>query len=532
MRATLAVLASISLLATACSDDSSASEFDTAWGSTSDDQPAESGSASGAASGSTSAGDTDTNEDSTDVPAEDLDVPVDPPVLEATIACIPLLDGETLRSVSPEGHAWLMTQAADGHRLRVIEPGGLAATTHELRLQPLDHLQAWDDDDAVAVAGGGLWRLDQMARIEITTPLESNAMDSACGDPSRYGALLAGGSLLEHRGDDGWWRWDSAATGSAAPQMILSHDGECVGTDDTLWLASPDGTLWRLADGTVETPAQFPGLRGGTATGELLAILDENRLRVLAESEDADIAASWASWRFWGEGPRGLSSANGTLWMDDQHRALAFDGQEWAQVDPEMEEPIEAVFAHSSGIWLVTAENICNAELSLPLRLTGLHPLQRSLATEHEVEVWSDDGQPVSLLLNGEELEASEDPETGRTAVSFSLTSLGWHELVLRAEDGAERTLPFKRAPSVARSWSADIEPLYQDHCTGDVCHGGQDPIVPPMDSLDIWQARADFIRTRVVDAKTMPPPDQQSAGWGDEQIEIVDQWLAGGMLP
>jgi hypothetical protein len=85
----------------------------------------------------------------------------------------------------------------------------------------------------------------------------------------------------------------------------------------------------------------------------------------------------------------------------------------------------------------------------------------------------------------------------------------------------------------VERSWATDIEPLYQANCTGSACHGGDSADAPPdFGSYEAWLAESDEIRLRVVEAQSMPPAAAQTENWNAEQIEIVAQWLEGGMLP
>ncbi len=54
-----------------------------------------------------------------------LDVPANPTVVDATSYCTTLADGESLASISPEGHAWIISSAAeDATAIRVLDPRG------------------------------------------------------------------------------------------------------------------------------------------------------------------------------------------------------------------------------------------------------------------------------------------------------------------------------------------------------------------------------------------------------------------------
>ncbi len=452
-----------------------------------------------------------------------LEVPAAPELLEGNGFCVTLESGETLRSVSPEGHAWLAAAGAEGQALRIVDPLDASIVSDTLELGALHQVRAWTGGDAGIVAADGLWRLEALARIQLTPPSASMGTPALCGDPGHNGFLLADGLLYERRADEHWWVWDPEVAGDGAPSGLVDYDGDCLDSADTMWLTSKDGTLWQIAGAQVYRPVRFAALVEVAATAGMLAVLESDRLWI---GPDA-----WQPWIFPGAVPAGVSASGGAAWMASGQQLLRFDGEHWFEVGHPMTSAIAEVVAHAGGAWLVGDGEICHVATAPLIRLSGLRPYSRSKLLDYEISVVSESGAAVTARVGDEDAALSHNDETGAYEGTIRLDTVGWHDVVLSAGD-ATRVVPVKRLPEVVRSWAEDIEPLYQANCTGSSCHGGTVSGPPDLASYEAWLGYATKIRARVVDAQNMPPASAQTDDWGTEQIEIIAQWLEGGMLP
>jgi len=196
-----------------------------------------------------------------------------------------------------------------------------------------------------------------------------------------------------------------------------------------------------------------------------------------------------------------------------------------------MSEAIERVAPHAGGVWVVGADTICHQTLGPALRVEGIRPFGRSIEHEYEVRVRSSEGgDELSADVDGTPVELTFDAESGWLSGTARLETVGWHTIAFTGADSStRRDVLVKRVPEVERSWAADIEPIYKASCAGS-CHvaGSTDPI--DLASLEAWTEHADAIRTEVVEARRMPK--EPSSDWGSDDIEIVQEWLEGGMLP
>ena len=454
-------------------------------------------------------------------------MPAAPEVVASEGYCTTLRPGERLWSVSAEGQAWLV--AADGgvSSLRVLDPFAPdSEVIEELELADLAQLQAWSGTDAAIIADGGLWRVEELARIQITVPTGFASPAELCGDPGTNGFLLAGGKLFERRAEE-WWVWDPGTTGDAAPHSFLRFEGECQSTDNLTWLTSPDGTLWRIEPSRVSRPVRFEALRDAAATKNMLAILEDDRLWIGPEA--------WQPWIFPGPTPKGVSAAGDLVWMASGQQLLRFDGESFVEVSHLLEEPIVGVAAHPGGAWVFGHDNICHQATAPMVRVAGVRSYARSIEFDYPFEVLpSAASMSVTATLDEQPIELALDSESGWLTGRARLETVGWHQLKLDVQgDGAagSRSLLIKRLPEVERSWATDVGAIYQQNCTGAECHGSA-PAAPDLSTYEAWLGLADKIRARVVEARTMPPPASQSVDWGDEQIDIISQWIEGGMLP
>lgn len=455
-------------------------------------------------------------------------VPAAPAALEVHAVCAPLASGERLLSVSPEGQAWLIREGSPT-ALRVLDAfgGAIAEVAEEVDLDGVGDAQAWSGGDAALATADGLWRLDDFARISLTTPEGFEAPGSLCGDPATSGVLVSQGEVFERR-SDGWWRWAPAGEDGGAPARVLRQDGECRGRDDAMWLRADDGTLLRAEAQTFTRPIRFDGLRDATVSDGLVAALDARYLWV-------DAGEGFGAWEFAAGGlPTALSASAGKLWMVSGERVLRFDGAEWRSVDAGLATPPQGVSAHADGAWVVGASEICHVAPGAELRVEGVRPNLRGTELEYPIRVRAADASEAVAVVadvDGAPVELTEDAEPGWLTGAVRLETIGWHTLTLTAGD-TSRAIALKRAPEVERSWEADIQPIYAASCGGNTCHrsGVSDP--PDLGSYAAWTARAGALRVRVVEGKTMPPAANRGPEWGDDDVTIIQEWLEGGMLP
>ena len=442
-------------------------------------------------------------------------------VLASTSHCTTLAEGERLWAVSPEGHAWL-ADAAGTPSFRVLDPFDPAQEqVHEVAIGRLQLVRAFAAQDAAVVADDGLWRLDDLARVELSDPTGLTT-GSLCGDPADNGMLLAEGSVYERR-QGSWWRWDSESETSGRPSSIVAIDGECVDRNNYTWLMSSDGSLWRLEPSRYGKRRQFEANARAVATEDMVAVLESSRLMMGPDT--------WQPWEFVGPVPSDVSAAGGMLWLAADHRLIRFDGVDFVQVEHPLSSAIGQVRAHASGAWLVGGDQVCHVATVPMVRVQGVRPYARSLHQAHSFVVRANSGSTeITAAINGESLALSIDSNSGDLVGEVSL-DVGWNTLSLELE-GVTRRLPLKRVPATQRSWDHDVRPIYERHCAGGNCHGGTEEGPPELGDHEAWMDAAKALQKRVVDTQTMPPPSAKGADWSEEYVAIIGDWLQGGMLP
>jgi hypothetical protein len=242
---------------------------------------------------------------------------------------------------------------------------------------------------------------------------------------------------------------------------------------------------------------------------------------------------TWQPWIFASGSPSSLSAAGGALWLHAQRKLLRFDGS-WAEVrlPADATGSIRRALAHDGGVWVETDDSVCHVGAGAMVRVDGIRPFSRSKELDYDFFLSASDPEAsLSASMDGETLLLSVDETTGLSKGKVRLDNVGWHELIITA-GSAERRVPVKRLPEQERGWKADIEPIYQTHCSGSDCHSSSTTPAPKLDSYEAWLALAKKIEGRVVDARTMPPASSRGPDWSEAQVETIAQWLAGGMAP
>lgn len=453
---------------------------------------------------------------------EPITVPASLTQVTGTGFCVTLDDGESFWSASPEGYAWLAKPVAEEQHVRVFDPfDDAAAVADELLLDEIRWVQAWSAGDAAVITAEGLWRLEDMARIQVTPPTDHTTA-TMCGDPGANGALLSGGQLHERR-DDQWFVWDSGVTDSSAPDRLLSFEGECVNQNNETWMMAADGLLWKLLPSEVFTPRQFEEGAAAAATADVVAVLEAEQLLVGP--------GQWQPYLFDGITPNAMSASAGRIWLGAGGQLLRYDGEDFVEVTHDLAENIQHVHAHAGGAWIVGETTVCHVSTDPMLRVDGVRPYVRSKELSYPFTVVaSEPSLTITAEIDGEAIELSPD-ETGALAGTARIDQIGWSNIIISA-DGLSRTIPVKRLPEITRSWSEDIQPIYESQCTGSDCHGSGTEGSPDLGTYDAWVQYAVAIRTRVVEAQTMPPPASRTEEWSEEQVNIIAEWLEGGMLP
>jgi hypothetical protein len=442
-------------------------------------------------------------------------VPASPPSLDVTTRCEPLVDGEELAAVSPEGHAWLL-RSVGSTELRVLDPlGEMTSTTHELAFSKIERVLAWSDTEATLVADGGLFELVALDRLAIEPPAGFAEGAALCGRPSQSGFVLTGGALSELRTDGLWWSWGPTLEGGAELERIANLDGECLAKDSRMWLSASDDAVLELTASELRRHAVFEGLVDIAATDAHVFALDATSLHVGP--------GTWQEWVFDGTVPEALTAAGGFVTMRVGDRLLRFDGESFAAI--ELEAEFEHFLPHATGMWTTGGGEVCHHAFGPMLRLYGVRPHQRTKDEFVNVGVETDASTTPTLELDGEPVALVD--EDGALGAEVEL-AVGWHELVVRAGETTRATW-IKRLPAIERSFETDVAPLYAKSCAASGCHGDGSAALA---TADAWRDRADEIRKRVVEARTMPPPANVPAGWGDDDVQIVAEWLEGGMLP
>ncbi len=313
----------------------------------------------------------------------------------------------------------------------------------KVELSGIQRIVPWSQVDASVTTDSGLWKLEDLARVELTPPTGFAGSAALCGDPSTNGSLLFAGKLFERRDDAQWWSWSSGASGSAAPSELLLQQGECEGPDDVEWMTAADGSLWRVEPTLVSRPIKFESMKAaavttGPALGRdvMLGVIDGEELWV---GPDA-----WQRWTFPNGAPAHLTAAGGFLWLTSGAAVLRFDGVTWTEVQlaSAPNGSAEGLFAYDGGVWIAQNGSVCHVSATPTVRVTGIRPFLRSKDLDYGFSLAaSDAGETLTATLDGEPLALSVDASTGVTTGSARLDQPGWHEITATAGSASPQHL-------------------------------------------------------------------------------------------
>lgn len=463
--------------------------------------------------------------DDADAPVEQT-VPADVATLELEALCFAVAEPPTQVSVTPEGHLWLRQ---DDQTWRVIDPFG----HDEIQVLPsgVEHLQAWSHDRALVIDQGGLWDVQGQWPQPLAWPEGLAVPTRMCGDPSRdaNGFVLADGLL--HRDGGQWWEWTDPADESWTDVAWMARSaGACIGGDGELWLAEGDGEVWRIT-------SDFATRVDALDRSEEAVLVDG--LGVAALLDGAVIAGDLEAltrYHFEAGAASMISSGGQSLWVvvgDSLYRLR--DGE--FTVTELADGPLEAGSLHADaagGVWTLTADQACHRRPTPPVRIEGVHNLERLVSETLELAVEVSPGASLTTAtLDGEALPV-EPAGGGRWLIEPQTITEGWHTLEVLAESDegdTARRLRFEQRRVGDLTWARDVEPLFVEHCSGAACHGHEldDATRPDLSTWDAWIEREDSILERVVTRGDMPPAQARKDTWGLGLQLLVSEWFETG---
>lgn len=460
---------------------------------------------------------TSTNPVTTESSAQSL--PEDVPRIEGVAECVPIKAEESLLSVSPEGFAWLAAQTNENTQFRVLDPLNMGASNERvLDLMDVTSLQAWSDVDASLVAGEQLWRLDDFARVNLN--VQTSGVASLCGALMTDGFVLSSQQLIERR-ESSWWR--TTLKSNNAPKRLLTRRGECLGPDGVLWATGAQGMLWRVDDGVAKVHAQFGSLVDAVSHESGVFVLDGSILW----AGSANGVETWASWNFGDKNPTQLTASTRAVWVLAGKSLWRLTQDKWQRLDVS-EQPVR-VLAYDDGVWWATSTQVCHHKTGPGVRVEGVRPFERTRQSQVMLRLSLFGGAgSLEARINGQPLTLQE-AGMDTWQVTVPLDRVGWHQLEVQTTQGV-RSLPVERLAPLELSWSEDIQPLYQVHCSE--CHDGPDALSVDLSTHEQWVSQSERIKTFVVDAQTMPPPASRKDAWSDDAVEAINQWLNGSQNP
>ncbi len=460
-------------------------------------------------------------QDLSDAGPSDVTPVLDPPVFGAEARCFPLAPTERALSSSPEGFLWVVDTATSAPSLRVLNALDVSGELRfPNRFGAIDRLVAQSATVASVLADGAVWTVDDGNRRRWETPFVPGPGSGACGRLGEAGFVLGGAGLFERRGDM-WLRWEGTEAVLGPGASLIEQDGACaLGSDAVLFsVPSDEGIeIWALEAERIVRQAVVLGQTVAVGGGVAFSSDGEH---LFSANGGARVAA----------GPvRAIAAAGSHLWVlagDRLIRRRGTDDATWAEPAGEFH---SIVPFSAGGVWLVGAERTC-AVAEAPVRVRGIRSGDRGTAERFDLLASTPAAdEAVELRLNGQTIEpAAAEPDGLRFRGTLGF---GWNRLDLSWR-GHERPVFLRRDPPVARSWEADIRPIYETHCAGSGCHvDGSATLAPNLDSRAAWVEFDQALRRRVVQRRDMPPPASREPSWGPELVRVIDEWLGGGMGP
>lgn len=352
-----------------------------------------------------------------------------------------------------------------------------------------------------------------------------------CGDPSTdaNGFVLADGLL--HRDGGQWWEWTDPSDQSWSDVAWMARSaGACIGSEGELWLGAGTGEVWNITGDYAARVEPFDG-------AEQAALVDGLGAAVLLEDELFIGGLETIAHYVFEAGPATLLSSGGeAVWIMAGGTLHRLVGEEFSAgvVEGDPIEPEVLLAEAGGGVWTLTSEEACHLRPAPPVRIEGVHNLQRLVTEIVEIAVEVSAGASLdSVTLDGEEVTMEPDG-TDRFVAEPQTIEEGWHTLEVAAssaEGDTTRQLHFEQRRVGDLTWTGDVEPLFTEHCSGSTCHGPDvdDVTRPDLSTWESWTEREDSILDRVVIKGDMPPSNARKDTWGLELQLLVSEWFETG---
>lgn len=445
-------------------------------------------------------------------------VPRDVPVVDVARDCAAVEADEHIVAVGPNGTAWL---ARSGSRTsRSLSPN-LEFTALELD-GSLEAAVVFGPTSGIALTEAGLALLDGVDARAIAWPDSLPHPDGLCGDPSVEGDAYVFAGDVHSRDAGQWWRWNTPAAPLDADVAVGATASACTGSSGEAFLLRR-GDVWGVRADFLRKLGDFgpaTSIASDDAFG-LVSVVDDS-LR-LGDTFDAPSRVLFET----GDPLEVEATVGGFFVLTPQHVYAWRQGvfTEWRSEGS----AIEGSSLHADaggGLWVAHQDELCRYHPTDEITVTGVRPYQRRRVRDIDLLIGS--AQPPRLWLDGDALDLFESSEGWTT--SLSVEEDGWHELVVE-NDATARSIPFEVSGVTPATWKADIEPMVQQYCSGESCHGvGAQGGQPELSSYAAWVDRADVIAERVVASPSMPPAGSDDGTWGVEQIVTVAAWLQAGL--
>lgn len=435
-------------------------------------------------------------------------------------SCVALDGTERVLALSPEGDLWLAQDDGAVVTLRVLGPDGAESVRTEsfggAILTPIVG-QAQSGSRLDLIVNSEFWRLDDTGRTLLPLPIASEVTPQFCGDLTERGLLLGGIELFESR-DLNWWRSD-LTDDSGGALTLIDRLGQCIGRDNFTWLSGDDGSVWRLSASRVEKVHEFSDRASISTFADGVALF----------SSDAfwrEVDGEWASSPIEGfTAPTLLAGVTDNLWFYTDGRLVRLDRGESVFVRDWGSVP-SAFYAYDGGLWIEEAGQVCHVVGGHQIRVRGVVPYMQVTDPTISFRVAGSSDAQLSVTIEDAAVAAVFD--TDGWIVNGVLPHIGWNEIVVSMGETA-RAIRIKLIPANEVSFESDISPVFQTHCAQ--CHvdGGESV---DLTTYDDWVRYSNAIRSRSVETENMPPLGQRSDEWGSDEVQLIFEWLEGGMRP
>ncbi len=446
-------------------------------------------------------------------------VPIETPIVEVARDCVEVGANERIIAVGPNGTVWL-SPADEAASPRSLSP---SLEFSQLPLEgALKTAVVLGPTSGIALTEEGLALIDGAESRAIAWPESLPSPDGLCGDPSVEGDAYVFAGDVHSRDAGQWWRWNTPAAPLDAEVSIGATSSACTGGDGEAFLLRR-GDVWGVRAEFLRKLGDF-GPASSIASDDAFGLVSvvEGSLR-LGDTLDAPDTVIFEA----GDVLEVRATVGGFFVLTPENLYAWRDGAftEWRSEAGAVEG--SSIHADAGGgVWVTGSSELCRYHEDDEITVVGVRPYQRRTPPEIELVVGSSLAPRVSL--DGDPIDVFASEEGWKT--SLHVENDGWHELIIE-NDAFVRSIPFEVSGGTRATWKDDIEPMVEQYCSGESCHGadaqgGQ----PQLSNYAAWVERADVIAQRVVTNPSMPPAGSHDGTWGVEQIVTVAAWLQSGL--